>query len=219
MQSVFLHILPLLLGAAVSPVAAVGMIAVLTSKDSPRLKGLVYLLGATFPLIVAGFVIAFFFNKVPTPNTTKPIGSWIDIIAGIVLLGLAVKNFLHHTTKKPKAKQKVQHTLGYSKTFFLGIGLMLTNFTTLIVFIPAAKDIAISSLDSMQKLAVLGVSLIVVMSLIALPLVIDFVFPRGSNELLERLRDWMLSHNKSIERIVLIVFGIYLLIKGFGVFA
>lgn len=210
-----LHILPLLLGAAISPVAAVGMIAVLTTKQQPRIKGFVYLLGASIPLVVIGVVSIFFFTSLSLQPKNANVSSTIDLVAGVLLLALAVKNFY----TKPKKSKKAQHSFGIGQTILLGTVIMLTNFSTIVLFIPAMKDVAVSSLTTPDKTLVLLVSIFVTLSLVALPLLIAVVAPNSSKSILEKLRVFMVRHNKTIIQSMLIVFGIYLLAKGFGVIA
>lgn len=133
----------------------------------------------------------------------------------ILLLALAVKNFY----TKPKKSKKAQHSFGIGQTILLGTVIMLTNFSTIVLFIPAMKDVAVSSLTTPDKTLVLLVSIFVTLSLVALPLLIAVVAPNSSKSILEKLRVFMVRHNKTIIQSMLIVFGIYLLAKGFGVIA
>lgn len=219
MQEVFLHILPLLLGAAISPVATIGMIAVLTTKDSPKLKGFTYLVGAIIPLLLIGIPGIFLFANIQFKPANSNVSSTIDLVAGLLLLALAVKNFFkkpsHQLTKKAKSHKQ----LSPAKSLALGTVLMITNFSTIVLFLPAVKDIALSSLDDIEKMTVLLVSIPVVMSMIVLPLVIAVLLPNSSKSILERLRVFMTRHNRAIVQAMLIIFGVYLLAKGFGIIA
>ncbi len=219
MQEVFLHILPLLVGAAISPVATIGMIAVLTTKDSPKLKGVTYLIGATIPLLVIGIPGIFLFANIQFKPANSNVSSTVDLVAGLLLLALAVKNFLKKPSSKPTKKAKSHNQLGLGKSLVLGTGLMITNFSTIVLFLPAVKDIATSSLDDIEKLSVLFMSIPVVMTMIALPLIIATLFPNSSKGLLEKLRLFMTRHNRLIIQVMLLVFGVYLVAKGFGVIA
>ncbi len=219
MQEVFLHILPLLIGAAISPVATIGMIAVLTTKDSPKLKGFTYLIGAMVPLLVIGIPGIFLFANIQFKPTNNNVSSTLDLVAGLILLALAFKNFFKKPSSKPTKKAKSHSQLGPSKSLVLGTGLMITNFSTIVLFLPAVKDIALSSLDSSQKLLLLFIAIPIVMAMIALPLIIAVLFPNKSKALLEKLRVFMTKHNRTIIQVMLLVFGVYLLAKGFGLIA
>ncbi len=219
MQEVFLHVLPLLIGAAISPVATIGMIAVLTTKDSPKLKGFTYLVGAIIPLLLIGVPGIFLFANIQFKPSNSNVSSVIDLVAGLLLLALAVKNFFKKPAHQSANKAKNHKQLGPAKSLALGTALMITNFSTIVLFLPAVKDIAVSSLDSIEKMSVLFISIPVVMTMIAFPLIIAIVLPGSSKSVLERLRVFMTRHNKAIIQAMLLVFGVYLLAKGFGIIA
>lgn len=212
-----MRILPLLLGAAISPVATIGMIAVLTTKDKPKLKGFIYLIGAIIPLLIIGIPGIFLFANIQFKPANTNVSSALDLLAGLLLLVLAIKNFLKKSSHQTVKKAKSQKQLAPAKSLVLGMALMVTNFSTIVLFLPAVKDIAVSSLDEIEKLIVLFISIPIVMAMIALPLVIAVLMPNSSSSVLERLRLFMTKHSKAIVQAMLIVFGIYLLAKGFGV--
>lgn len=220
MYVVFLQILPLLLGAAISPVAATGMITVLaTSNKSTIVKGFVYLLGTAIPLLLIGIPGIFLFSHIDFAPKNTAVSSWIDLVAGLVLLGLAVRVALK--TKEGKAKTTTQDShrnQSYNKLIALGVALMITNFSTLVLFVPAVKDIAISSLDTAQKSILLLMSIAITLVMIFTPLLIFILLPKRSEKMLSSLKSLINRHMREITLSLLIVFGIYLLIKGFGVF-
>lgn len=220
MYVVFLQILPLLLGAAISPVATTGMITVLaTNNKSTIIKGFSYLLGTTMPLLIIGIPGIFLFSHIDFAPKNTVINSWIDLLAGLVLLGLAVKVALKPKTDKTKtATQDSHRNQSYSKLTALGIVLMITNFSTLVLFIPAVKDIAISSLDVSGKSILLIVSIAITLLMIFAPLLIFILSPKRSEKILSSLKSLINRHMREVTLSILIVFGIYLLIKGFGIF-
>lgn len=220
MYTVFLQILPLLLGAAISPVATTGMITVLaTSTTKTRTRGFIYLIGTTIPLLVLGIPGIFLFSKIDIMPKNNIITSWIDLLAGIVLLGLAVHLILKPKQKTTRpVKDDIKHTEGFGKIVGLGIALMITNFSTLVLFVPAIKDIADSSLESAEKLLLLLISIIITLLMIVTPLVIYLLLPKKSESILKSLKLFINRHMREITLSLLIVFGVYLLIRGFGVF-
>lgn len=220
MYTVFLQILPLLLGAAISPVATTGMITVLaTSSKSTVTKGFAYLFGTTVPLLIIGIPGIFLLSQIDVIPKNNVINSYIDLIAGVVLLGLAVRIILKPKKKSAQDTKLDQHNAqSYSKIVALGTALMITNFSTLVLFVPAIKDIASSSVDTTQKLLLLVISILITLTMIFTPLLIYIVLPRKSEKILNALKDLINKHMREITLALLIVFGVYLLIRGFGVF-
>lgn len=221
MYVVFLQILPLLLGAAISPVAATGMITVLaTSNKSTFAKGLLYLLGTSLPLLIIGVPGIFFFSHIDIAPKNSYVSSWIDLAAGVLLLGLAVRVALNPSKKPHKSTKLNSHSdsVGFVKYTGLGMALMITNFSTLVLFVPAVKDISISSIDTAGKALLLAVSIAITLLMISTPLVIYAIAPRKSESMLNSLKNIINRHMREISLSLLVVFGIYMLIRGFGVF-
>lgn len=217
---VFLQILPLLLGAAISPVATTGMITVLAAgKPHSIKKGQVYLLGTAIPLLVIGIPGIFLLSRIDMVPKNNAVDSWIDLVAGVILLGLAVR--LVFSPKKAASKNnhhKIHHTQSLNKVLALGTALMITNFSTLVLFTPAIKDIASSSVDTVQKITLLAISILITLSMIFTPLLIYIATPKKSEDILNSLKNFINKYMREITLSLLLVFGIYLLIKGFGVF-
>ncbi|MBA3679441.1 GAP family protein [Candidatus Saccharibacteria bacterium] len=225
MKLLILQILPLLLGAAISPVAISGTILVLASKDHPRSKGLIYVIGAMLPLLFIGIAGLMFFSKIDfaafRPNAQ--VTNIVDIIAGVALLILAARH-LHPAKTKPektasdiKKRSSSNGSSSYDKALFLGIALMFVNFTTLILFIPAVKAVSDASLALADKATVLLIAIMIVMSLISTPLIIYLLFPSRASQLLGAMHKWITKHNREVMLAMLTVFGGYLILKGFSI--
>lgn len=217
---VFLQILPLLLGAAISPVATTGMITVLAAgKPSAIKKGQVYLLGTAVPLLVIGIPGIFLLSRIDIVPKNNVVGSWIDLVAGVILLGLAARLIFNpKKTANKNTHDKIHHTQSLDKILALGTALMITNFSTLVLFTPAIKDIASSSVDSVQKMTLLVISILITLSMIFTPLLIYIATPKKSEDILNSLKNFINKYMREITLSLLLVFGIYLLIRGFGVF-
>lgn len=220
MYVVFLEILPLLLGAAISPVATTGMITILAAnKTSTVKKSLIYLFGTTIPLLIIGIPGIFLFSKLDIVPKNNIVTSWIDLVAGVILLILAAKLlFFPNKTKSNHTQDKIHNSQSSSKIMGLGIALMVTNFSTLVLFVPAIKEIASSSIDVVQKFTLLVVSILITITMIFIPLLIYIVVPKKSQRILSLLKNFMHEHMREITLSLLIVFGVYLLIRGLGVF-
>lgn len=133
-SNVFLAILPFALAAAVSPVLFTFALLVSGQKDKSFLKSMLFLLGSAIMIVIIGFVIFFVLAKVSPSNTFTSKDAWIDILIGSLLVLFALKQFF---TKKQK-KAKKPKNLSLVAAFVLGLGLMLGNSSTIIMFFPAA---------------------------------------------------------------------------------
>jgi Sap, sulfolipid-1-addressing protein len=94
--------------------------------------------------------------------------------------------------------------------------LMATNVTTIMLYIPAMKEISKSPVTDTDK-AVAVLLMIVIVSIPAwLPLLVRCVAPGPSTRVLSSLNDTIQRHRHGIVLGVELVFGVYLLAKGFG---
>lgn len=215
---VFLQILPLLLGAAISPVATTGMIAELSQKNKPITRGFLYLLGTAIPLLIIGLPGIFLFSHLSIQSSSTRIDSWVDLLAGLALLIVGIKVLVSPSKSSHTHHAQSKKSVSILQTIGLGSALMVTNFSTLVLFFPAIKSIADSQVEVVQKLGLLILSIVVTLSIIALPLIIRIVLPSRSAQLLEHLSNFMTKHMREITLSLLFVFGVYLIIRGFGVF-
>ena len=108
MERTFLEILPLAIGAAISPTGLLFVMMILSGKDNSKKSALGFVLGGTLFLVILGMFI--FFTAKPVVNSTNHpnvTSSIIDILLGVLILGIVVKSVFFK--KKPKtdaAKKK-----------------------------------------------------------------------------------------------------------------
>ncbi len=96
------QIIPLALGAAVSPTALMSIILLLSISKRPKLQGFGYYLGAII-LIIIVVVLGILLGAGITTATAKPnpILAGIDVLLGIFLLVFGVKR-IFQAQKSPK---------------------------------------------------------------------------------------------------------------------
>jgi len=142
-------ILPFAAASAVSPVVLSASIFSISSRKSPLQKSLAYLLGSAFSIAIIGVLIIFFDHTVKTqtasPNTATQI---IHLIVGLLLVGLAWRSFF--ARQKKAQRQKNTSVLEF---FVLGVVLMASNYSSIIMYFPAA-DILNTSAQSVNVKAV-----------------------------------------------------------------
>ncbi len=220
------RVLPLALGAAVSPTVLTMSVLILCSRRRPVARGVVFTLGVLTVLVVLTVlgltVLDRFANHHPTA-TERAVSDGVDLALGIVLLALALRTWLrpHDPTRsdEPKHPRKAhgdsEH--GLWSAFVVGVVLMVTNVTTIVLYIPMMKDIGRSEVSEAQQLLVV-VLVVVIVSLPAwLPLVLRVVAPGPSQRALVRLEGFTTRHRRTIVLVVEVAFGLYLLLKGIGV--
>lgn len=209
------HVIVAGLAASVSPVAIMLLLAVMMRKNARR-NSLLFLLGFTLILVALGVVGVFIF-KAGGSGTKSSVDGYFDIALGVLCL-LAMLFSLR--PKKKQEKPAMGGTeLKASRAFTLGIIAMLTNVSTIVCYLAGAHEISAAKLGLGEDLLALALLTLVTLITLFIPIFIYFIFPSRSDKVLSSVNAWLSRHSKVVGATVLLVFGIYLLIKGIEVVA
>lgn len=210
MLTTFARILPLALTAAISPTGLLLVMSILSGKESPVKKSRAFILGAFVFLIALGLLISLTFHpavqQTSNPGKTSAV---IDIVLGLLILGVLVVSVFHKKKEKPakKKKRKRPYTL-------LGFGYMLVNYSTLIPYIAAAKIINDGDLGFWEKLPLFVILILITMSLVSLPVAVTWLFPEQSGRILGPVKTFMSRHGRMIANVFFLAMAIYLIVYG-----
>lgn len=217
MVSLLLKITPQALGSAVSPTVFAVTMLILGSKSRPRARTAAYLTGALIVLILIGAIDLFVVHTAPASVGTKhsPLEAILNIVLGLGLLALGARTVLSHPDKTAEAKNKRSATQPRLLTAIgLGVVMMATNFSTLILYIAAVKDVRYAKVDALMDAGALAYLILFATLPIVLPLVGSIVAPGPTQKTLGRLDGLAKTHSKQIGVVVCAIFGVYLLAKG-----
>jgi threonine/homoserine/homoserine lactone efflux protein len=220
MSELFRTVLPLALGAAISPTVLTVSVLLLSSKERPVARGISYLLG--FLTVLAGYTalgLTVFDSVQHQPSSSeRAVSDAVDVVIGIVLLLMAIRAVVRRrngddgdTPKPPK-----QRSVSLTAAFVTGIVMMLTNITSIVLYIPAMKDINHADVSTSDKAIVVLVALLITSLPALAPLTVRIVAPGPSVRLLTSLNQAISRHQHTIVVAVEVIFGVYLLAKGFG---
>lgn len=219
MGSTLAQVLPLALGAAVSPVILLLQVATLGSKRRPVARALLVLLGCTTVVVTVVLVVVLGHHRTTatTSATDRLISGWIKISLAIVLLGVAVR-----TALTPRASVDAEpppddgdgrvHPV---RSVLLGVAAMLTNVTTLVLLIPAVRDAATASIPTVERIAVLVITGAIVLVPAYGPLVVVAALGRRGPATLAALGAWLHRNQRTISVAVSLGFALLLGITGF----
>jgi threonine/homoserine/homoserine lactone efflux protein len=220
MGDLFRKVLPLAVGGAISPSALTVAVLTLSSSKRPVARGVAYALGFVTVLVVFTVVGLAFLGRVTDDpaHRTSAVTETVDVLVGVFLLLLAVRAIVRKRTGDDGDVQKPprEHKVGLTASFITGMALMLTNVTTIVLYIPAMKDIDKSDVSTSSKAVVVIVAVLITSLPVTTPLLIRVVAPGPSVRLLTELNAFIARHEHSIIVGVEVVFGAYLLAKGFG---
>lgn len=235
MTQVLLKLLPLAFGAAISPIPFTIIVLILTQRDRPLRHSIAFAAGELLPLLAIS-VPAMITSRAIVKLGSSPGDKWsayFDIACGLALAFLAVFTTLRHSAKKsgeletddgeaddgetgevgageePGAAKK-----GALRYILMGLAAMLTNFSTIVIFIPAVKVIAEAGLPSTEKVMALVILLTITLSLTIVPITIYALAPERAAKILLPVGNWFKAHSHTISLVLMVVFSVYLLVKG-----
>jgi Sap, sulfolipid-1-addressing protein len=208
-------IAPLAVGAALSP-TILGVIVLVLSGPHGRARAAVFLVGNVLVVSVLGTVLLVLCRHAAQSGSKGQVSAAsaaVDVALGIILLLLAMRAVLHHggdRTRHPSPHPEPR--LGRYAAY--GVAMMLVNISTLALFIPAVKDIAVARVGVADEVLTLA-GLVVAVTVTAWgPLLLSLVAPATADRVLAAISGFVGRHGSAIAATVLAVFGAYLLIKG-----
>ncbi|MEX1217364.1 MAG: GAP family protein [Acidimicrobiales bacterium] len=218
MGELLTKIIPLAIGAAFSPTVIALELLIVSGKRSKQratlfLFGILSVFGA---ITVLGLVLSHTSSASPAQES---ITKTVDAAAGVFLLllglGTILRSIVHESVPPIKGDTKDTSNPGLLSAFVLGLAIMFTNFSTILLYIPAMRSISASEISDTDKtLAVLIVFFIATAPIL---FVYGFAvgFPNVAGPPLNRLRTWIDRHQRTISISIEFLFGTFLLFKAF----
>ncbi len=204
-------VIPLALGAAVSPTTLAVQLVTLSRKTAPVRRS--WALAGGFAAVLAGFAVVAVGLARSTGGSSSPsvAGAVVKLVAAVLLVALAVHE-LRAPPKPPKPEHAGAHPIRAAVA--LGAGLMLTNFSSIVLFFPAVHEIGISGVPVIDKVvAFVILYAITMLPAIGPPLFVTLIGPRAT-PMLERLNRFFADHHRGIASGLCVVFAILLTVAG-----
>ncbi|MCP9834794.1 MULTISPECIES: GAP family protein [unclassified Cyanobium] len=201
-------VVPLALGAAVSPLLLVGQMRLLTAPGSGVKQSWAYAAGNA--LVVGGWAVVGLGSGGSLPVRpaagADPVSAGIHLVLAAVLLAIGVHSL--HRDAGTGSPAPDGHTL--ARSFAMGAVLMAGNLTSLVLYLPALQDLARSGLAAVPLAGlVLLVSLVTLAPSLLPPVVLVLTGAWGRAHL-ERLCRWTLVHQGQINAGLCLGFAAYL---------
>ncbi len=202
--------LPLALGAAVSPLLLVGQLRTLTTPGSGVKQSWAYAAGNA--LVVVGWALVGLGSGGSLPDRPAagpdPVSAGLHLLLAALLLAIGVRSLHRDGGTGSTAPGPTGASL--ARSFALGAALMAGNLTSLVLYLPALQDLARSGLATGPLAAmVLLVSLITLAPSLLPPVVLLLTGAWGLARLGQLCR-WTLAHQGQINAGLCFVFAAYL---------
>jgi len=207
-------ILPLALGAAVSPVIVVGEIFCLIEPAAGLRRGVMYAAGnALVVTIWLGIGLTLGHAFPPTNNGPDWLSAFLRVAMGAVMLAIGINLLLHRSwqSKESSSPTSIHPDL---RAFSIGMGLMAPNLSSLVLFFPALADITRSTASGTDQFFYIMVLLLLTLSPCLAPLLLVGIAGRKGRDLLERFNHWLKPKQWALGLVVCFATASYLMVSG-----
>jgi cytochrome c biogenesis protein CcdA len=213
--------LPLAMGAAVSPTVLAVVLLILSAPKRPVARGVAYTAGVLVilsGLTVLGLVVMR--HGVGVGSGRNPVTRAIDGTMGVLLLVLALHTVLKALTVDrespagPAPAANPDRYSGLGAAFLLGMAMMVANFSTILLYLPAMREVSAARVDTVDKVVVVAIVFVITSLPATLPLALRLVAPGPSARWFAALHGWVTRHQRTIAIVIEVVFGVYLLAKA-----
>jgi len=218
------EILPYAVGVAISPVPIIAVILMLFSNHA-KTNGPAFLLGW---IVGLGVVVAVAYSiadasNVATDSSASDGSSTVQVVLGVVLLVLALRNWRKRPAPGEDAPlPKWMATIDAFTPFkALGLAVLLSavNPKNLILSVGAATAVAQAGGSSSDATVALVVFVVLASLSIAVPVVFSLLGGARAKTVLDGWKAWLATNNATVMAVLLLVFGVVLVGKGTGHFS
>ena len=141
MGELLARVVPLAIGGAVSPAILTFQLVVLGGRVAPVRRAWALALGYALVLLAEAAAVLAFAAKTGGSDTPSDTVGILKLCAAGLLVVIGIRSILH----TPKPKDHVESTDPHLVRYVgIGVALMVTNFTTVALFLPAVHEIGIS---------------------------------------------------------------------------
>jgi len=217
MSDLLTSVIPLALGAAISPTVLAANVIILGGRRAIT-RGLVFTAG--FATVLAGLTV----SGLVITHHAQPSATRVQIthdvygLLGVVLLSLAVISLLRSRTKSdtgtPVHTSKPEVDRGLFAVFALGFGLMISNLSTILLYLPAMHTVSGSSASTGAKITAVAVAALITSIPATAPLLLRIALPKRSAPIFGAINRFVTDHQRAITITVEIAFGAYLIYRA-----
>ena len=215
------EVLTFAIGVAISPIPIIAVILMLFSRRA-RVNGPMFLLGWVIGLaVLSGVVYAIADSaNAATDSSASDSVSWLKIVLGVVLLGLARRDWRSRPApgSEPEMPKWMAGVDGLTpaKAFGLAVLLSSVNPKNLILTVGAATTVAQLGVSTSDAVVALAVFVAIASLTIAGPVVYYLLGGDGAKAHLDDLKAWLGANNATVMAVLFLVFGVALISKGLG---
>jgi hypothetical protein len=207
-------VLPLALGAAVTPTIIGVQLVTLSGGARPLARSWALAAGCAVVLLAVSalaLLVAGISNALEDPS---PAGGVVKLVAAVLLAGLGVRALRRRDSAGPAAAHDGDEQPHLRRSFALGAGLMAANFSSLVLYFPAMHAIGISDAGIGAQLTAFALAFtIALIPAWAPPLLVRALGDRARGPL-DRLSRFFTAHRQAIAATLCFGFAVLLAVVG-----
>jgi hypothetical protein len=215
MESLFILLLPYIIGSALVPVQNIINILLLKNPRQGLLKAAAYVGGMTVLRLLQGLIFGLIFRS-ESSGSKSPVALTLQLVLGILLLITAFKQWRNEEDPDapPPKWMTTLDRLTPLKAFGFGFVILMISGKAWVFTLGA-----ISIIDSAQPGLAAGAMayllfVLLAESLLLAALLFRAILPKNSVALLEQASTWLARNNRPIMIAVSLVFGLLFLYQG-----
>jgi len=220
MTELILSLIPLAIAAALQPPQVIALVVLLQTKRGV-VNGLTYIFGMiAFRLLIGGIFWVLISNVEETVETS---GGNFSLLVGTVLLVLGIlmlvnalqRVFSKHSEDEATASwmDKLQD-VSPVRAALIGVAFLALDPKDWLVDISAINLIADADMSGLNSLWAYLAYILMAQSLLLIPLILSLFLPQRTQRVLTRFTVWMKRHDRTIEIVSALIFGLLFLQIG-----
>jgi hypothetical protein len=212
-------VVPLGLAGAVSPVMLTEQTVLLAGPDGDR-AGPRFAAGVVLVLLIIVSAVMLFGRAISLPTEPR-LDASLDLVLGLVLLSLAAlvhalggRRDARSKRRKGAHRQRSRISRRAQAAFPFGAFSMATNFTTLALVVPAAKEISTADVDIAERTILVFVLVGLAATPAWLPVALTRVAPDAGRRLFGALQTLIARHGRTAIVLLLGSGGLFFVGRG-----
>jgi hypothetical protein len=224
MGSLFISLLPLIIGSAVVPLHIIMIILVLTSDRQPIAKALAFVGGMTLVRIGQGIFFGLIFRGSADASASSEGSGWVVstllLVLGLLLLIAAFKTWRNEPDADDPPPRWLTMMDGISPlgAFGIGAGLILIGAKLWVFTLGAIGTIGDGQIGQPAGAFMFLLYVLLAESLLLAPIAVRALFPEQADAWLNGMSAWLEKYNRPIVMTVSFIFGCFFLYKGISGF-
>lgn len=208
----------LLASSGILSIGSITLVILLLISDRGWRNGLAYMLGYLGSYTIIGIVVVFAGYRAMENNARerRAVFPIILVVLGVLLLWISLRNWRKPASESTESPRffKIVDGITPPKAFAFGALVTVINFKNLALFLSALSVVILSELLILQKVTItLLVAFVFCLSVI-IPVSIYLAFPQRATQVLNRIKQTLETHSRSIGIWLPFIFGILLITRG-----